>query len=847
MAKTATSTVVHPFQTNFTAGELSPKLAGHINFDKYANGLEILENMTVFPQGGATRRSGTRFVCEVKDSSKITRLIPFEFSVTQSYVLEFGNLYIRFYKDNGQIVEADKTITAITKANPAVVTATSHGYSNGDHVWINTVAGMTEVNGRRYVVAGVTTHTFQLAGVNSSNYTTYGSGGDAQKVYEIATPYLEAQIFDLKFTQSADIMYIVHPLHEPEKLSRTAHTTWTLADADFGDSGPYLNVNDPFNADHGDTTMTPQQAGVATGKTITLNQVNGINGGLGWQETDIGRIVKFNTAGAALITDITSTTIAVATITTAFPNADARTDWQLGTWSDSTGWPQTVSFFEQRLIFGGSTTYPQTIWASESGNYEGFDVGDASAGDAFIYTIASNRVNLIRWLAPIRDLMVGTAGGEFRVDRPVGEPLTPTNVSIKQETTYGVYPSQPMQIGPSVLFVQRQQRRVRELGYSFTNDAYVAPDLTLLAEHITEGGVIDVDWAQEPDQIYWAVRTDGTLLGMTYQREQDVIAWHRHIIGGKAANCTITVTDYANIQTGSKLTFTKRDATTTIFTSTTGTAGTDEFKSETSNNATATNLQTTINGHADFTATVASNVVTITETVPAAIGYLTVKSQDVVRLAKVNESQAKVKAITSITETTENQVWVVVERVVGGATVQHVEYLDNTINQDSALSGTVTGSSTTVTSLDHLEGETVQILIDDAVYPKQIVTNGAITVSLPSTFASKTIKIGLGYNSKLKTLNVEAGASAGSVAQARKKRYNEVIVRFFETVGGTINGDQIPFRTSADEMGAPIPAFTGDKKVTNLGWDREGKITIEQTQPLPMTILGITGTIKTSG
>jgi len=135
MAKsTATSdgTVVHPFQSNFTAGEITPKLAGHIDFNKYANGLETLENMTTFPQGGATRRSGTRFVCEVKDSSAVTRLIPFEFSVTQSYVLEFGASYIRFYKDNGQIVESDVTITGITQANPAVVTASSHGYSNGD-------------------------------------------------------------------------------------------------------------------------------------------------------------------------------------------------------------------------------------------------------------------------------------------------------------------------------------------------------------------------------------------------------------------------------------------------------------------------------------------------------------------------------------------------------------------------------------------------------------------------------------------------------------------------------------------------------------------------------------------
>jgi hypothetical protein len=139
----------------------------------------------------------------------------------------------------------------------------------------------------------------------------------------------------------------------------------------------------------------------------------------------------------------------------------------------------------------------------------------------------------------------------------------------------------------------------------------------------------------------------------------------------------------------------------------------------------------------------------------------------------------------------------------------------------------------------------VQILIDDAVYPKQKVTSGAITVSLPSTFATKTIEVGLGYNSKLKTLSLEAGSQAGS-AQGRKKRYNEIVVRLLNTIGVSINDDQLPFRTSADEMGQPIPLFTGDKRVSNLGWDREGKVTIEQKQPLPLTVLGLTGTIVTS-
>ena len=100
---------VHPFQTNFTAGELTPKLAGQVDFKKYNNGVEEMQNMTVFPQGGATRRYGSRFVAEVKDSSKATRIIPFEFNITQSYILELGHQYIRFYKDNGQITNASKT------------------------------------------------------------------------------------------------------------------------------------------------------------------------------------------------------------------------------------------------------------------------------------------------------------------------------------------------------------------------------------------------------------------------------------------------------------------------------------------------------------------------------------------------------------------------------------------------------------------------------------------------------------------------------------------------------------------------------------------------------------------
>jgi hypothetical protein len=809
---------VHPFQTNFTAGELTPKLAGQVDFKKYNNGVEEMQNMTVFPQGGATRRYGSRFVAEVKDSSKSTRIIPFEFNITQSYILELGDQYIRFYKDNGQITNTPKTITGITQANPAVVTVSSHGYSNGDDVWINSVVGMTQLNNRRFRIANVTTNTFELQGVNSTGYTAYASAGTAADVFEIASPFTETQLYEIAFTQSADVMYLVHEDVSPRKLSRTGHTNWTLTEVDFK-RGPYLDQNTTS------TTMTP--SGTSGSVTITASSSTFV-------ATDVGRLIKFN-SGHAKITNFSSATQVTATTTDNFSGTGGTADWSLGTFTSTKGFPKAVSFFEQRLVFAGTTSFPQTIFASESGLYEEFDVGSGNAADAFIYTIAANRVNVIRWLAPARDLIVGTVGGEFKVGRPTGEPLKPDNVQITQQTTYGGYTTQPIQIGNAVLFVQRQQKKVREFAYRFESDAYLAPDMTLLAEHITGKGIVDVDYAQEPDSIYWAVRKDGALLGLTYQREEDVIAWHRHIIGGSykltfngASDVTDSVTDSNNngfvtisnhgLSTGDKVTYSAGGGT---------------------------KLGGIVDGQDYFVYVVDANKFEFASTYEQAIDRTIIQIQDGVGANHSVKAQAQVKSVSTISEASENQTYIVVRRRINGNIVQYVEYLDDLLKLDSGLAGTVNGSSSTITGLDHLEGEEVQILIGDAVFPNQTVTNGAISVSLNSTSGFKSIEIGLAYTSKIKTMRIEAGANAGT-AQGRKKRYNEVMVRLHKTVGIKINGDQLPFRTSSTPMGQNIPEFTGDKRVTNLGWDRDGQIEILQEQPLPMTVLGITGTLVTS-
>jgi len=837
--------------TNFTGGELSPRLDGRTDLTKYTSGCSTLENLVVYPHGSAARRPGSTFIAEVANSANKTRLIPFEFSTTQTYMLEFSNLKMRVYKDSGSVLEGDKTISAITKANPAVVTATSHGYENGDEVLISSVGGMTEVNGKRFLVADKTTNTFELqdkdgVDINSSSFTTYTSGGVSNKVFEIATPYTTAQLFDIKFAQSADVMYITHPEHEVEKLSRTGHTAWTLTDVDFT-GGPFMDANITT------TTLNPGSHTVGTGVALVASAVTGINSGSGFLSTDVGRLVNFRD-GYGKITGVTDTTNATITIIKDLGSATASADWSLGAFSDTTGHPSCVTFFEQRLVFAGTTNQPQTIFFSKSGDYENMDAnigGTIADDDAIIYTIASNQVNAIRFMTATRTLILGTAGGEFTVSGGgTDSAVTPTNILIKKQSNHGSANVDAIAVGNATLFLQRAKRKIRELAYNFDVDGYIAPDMTILAEHITEGGLTQIAYQQEPNQIVYGVRGDGELVGLTYQREQQVTAWHRHIFGGRFGVATLTVSDYANIVNGTKLTLTKSDGTTVDFTSTTGTAGTNEFKTQTNNNTTATNLKTAINAHANFTATVNSAVVTITETAHEATGYLTIKSFDSTRLTATSEGKAVVESAAVIpTDDTEYQVYVIIKRTVNNITRRYVEFLnvfdfDETDNSsfnflDSELS--YSGSAvSTLSGLDHLEGQVVSILADGATHPNRTVSSGSITLDR----SAKSVKVGLAYTSLLQTMRLNAGSQNGT-SQGKTKRIYDITVRMFETIGVEVgpdlnNMERIPFRSSADLMDEGIPPFTGDKEVEFRGnYETDGFIFVRQTQPLPFTILSL--------
>ena len=457
-----------PLQDSFNAGEFSEITAARVRFEKYKNAVATCENMIPMVQGGLTRRTGTMFVAEVEsglyvadgyvnegyveESAKV-RLVPFEYSVTQAYVLEFSNQKIRFYKDRGLILD------------------------------------------------GVTP-------------------------YSISTPYDVDELFDIKFTQSADVLYITCGDHAPRKLSRTGHTSWTLTTIDFQD-GPYLTTN---------STSTTITLGATSG-TTTATASSAI-----FASTDVGRHIRFKSGGSTWgwmkITAYTSTTVVTVSIQRS-PNAStASSSWRLGVWSETTGYPSCVSFFEDRLFFGGCSSKPQRVDGSMVGDYETFSPtqndGTVANDNALAVSMNANDVNVIRWMIDDeKGLLVGTVSGEWII-RPssLSEAMTPSNVTAKRSTAFGTANIQAIRTGKASIYVQRAGRKARELAYVYEVDGFRSPDMTILAEHIMEGGVTQIAYQQEPYSVVWMVRNDGQLIGLTYERDQDVIGWHRHIIGG---------------------------------------------------------------------------------------------------------------------------------------------------------------------------------------------------------------------------------------------------------------------------------------------------------------------------
>lgn len=536
-------------QISFGGGVISPATYARVDLQKFGSAMAEMTNFFVHAEGGASNRAGTMFVKEVKDSSKVARGIPFRFSDAQAYSLEFGDKYMRVYRNGGVVLESALAITAATAANPVEITSAGHGLSDGDEIYLDGMGGMEALNGRFYIVDNATTDTFELQGVDGSALGSYTGGGTAARVFTLATPYEEDDLATLKFVQSNDIMYIVHPKYAPRKLARTAHDNWTLTTITFAPT--QAAPTNPIISNEGTPGTTTYNYKITAVNDETAEESEPLDattsgGASSLSSTNFNRISFTAAAGAGSYNIYREDNGIYGKIgyteTTTFDDKNLDPDLSdtppktRTPFTGSGNYPAAVGLHEQRTVWGGPDNNPLTTYMSQTGQYENMNVSSPTKDtDAVTFRIPGDEGSAIRHYRSFENRMLIFTSGAVRNVRPGGDvdAITPSSKQLGVDDYIGSTHTPPIIVKKNILVVSGQADRgfeVHSLGYNIQQDSgsggYVGSDMTVLARHLFEGYTIS-EWtyAHRPYRLLTAVRSDGKLLVQTYLQEHQVFAW----------------------------------------------------------------------------------------------------------------------------------------------------------------------------------------------------------------------------------------------------------------------------------------------------------------------------------
>lgn len=678
----------HYQQTKFNAGIYDAVLDGYRDAPKREYSIKDSLNMLPMVQGGMIRRGGSVFIGEVKNSSQNSFLYRFKFNALQAVCLEFGDNYIRFYEDRVQL-----------EGSPSVP-------------------------------------------------------------LEVATVYDHEDFFDaeellrFQFLQSADVIYIVHPDYKPYALKRFDQTTWQIDAMDWVEM-PYTEINGT------DTTLT---AASGTGTmTVTASSTTGINNGDGFKASDVGRGIRLRgdtgeTWGWGVISTVTnSTTILVDHDGDSQPfSTSAEKDWRLGAFSDDMGWPAAIGLYNDRICLGGAASTPDYVFLGATGGYspDKFDFspsakdGVVGADDAITRRANDGEINVVQWFGQNRNgLLVGTSDKEWVV-RPAStnSVLAPDNAQVELVTSKGSAAIPSKSNGFANIFLQKTRKRVHEIAYSFEVDGFRAPDVSLFFVNSLSERVCEMEWVQEPDNVFMMRTEDGNLHGMTYFREEGVVAWSKHQIAGGDVKSTVAI-----------------------------------------------------------------------------------PSPDASR----------------------DDLYMIVEREIDGQTVKYIEYIEKYVIEGDERSDSIYADScfvyddvatSTVSGLDHLEGETVGVLVDGKTHPDQTVSGGEITLS--NGVEGSKIVVGLRYPWRV-VLHDPAVQTADGASHGKMRNVTQMVVRLWKTLGfqygqdgEELNEATLGYGISYDDT---IDLYTGDTEMLEFpeGNNRSTNVRLEYDGLLPACILGI--------
>lgn len=825
-------------QVSFTGGEIAPALRARQDLTKFGVSLQTCINFFIHAHGGASNRAGYMFVGEILDSSKVSRLIPFSFSTTQTYALEFGNQLMRVIKDGGYVLESTKVITGATKENPVVITTSgSHGYVNGDKVYIIGVVGMTEINVKNFIVANKTSTTFELTGVDGTAYTTYVSGGTVARVFTLITTYIEADLPLLKFTQSADVMTIVHPSYKDRELTRTDHDAWTITDITRGTqlASPTSPTTNPSAMGTGDvyeykiTAVAGGDESLPTSSVSVVGQAAWIVGAyviVGWTVSvgaDYYNIYKrpygsgsYGFIGSSDTDDFIDDNIQAEYSHTPPPSNN-------NPFGSTNNYPSCVAYFQERLAYANTNNNPQTTWMSKTGVYHNFNVSiPPTDNDSIAVTVVAREVNAIRHLVPIGDALVAFSTGHpwVFIGPSDSGAVTPNNIRADPQGKRGCSNVPPITIGNQILFIQEKGSIVRDLEFTETKQLFDGTDLSILANHLFEGHAIK-EWAfsEAPNSIIWVVLDDGHLIALTYLKEHEVWGWHRHETEG-------TYESVCSISEGNE------DAVYFIIKRLIG--GVVKRFVERASTRIFADVQDSFFVDSGLTLDNPKTIVSVTLADPAVIEVTAhgwsngdlIDFSDVIGTTELNGQRYKIANKTTNTFELTNQ-------YTG-------DDIDSTGFTAYLSGGKAREAVTVISGADHLEGKTVAILANGNKHPQKVVVNGSVTLG----YAASRVHLGLPYQSDLQTLPSDFRGDESSFG--KKRIVEEVILEFLKSRGGWVGPTEdklTEFKQrglASEDYNEPVALFTGKAHITvDSKWREEGTVYIRQIDPLPMQVLGL--------
>jgi hypothetical protein len=768
---------------SFAGGEVTPELFGRPDLLKFQTGLALCRNMITLPHGPAVSRRGTQFIREAGDSTHRVRLIPFVVSDDVSYILEFGEEYIRFHSLGGTVLE-DTTLQACVSSFPTSVgittfEVTAHGYTDGTQVvpsgFTESEVPISNFNGVTHICRDVTTDTFTLERLTGEPLDLWGKFlpfvnpglGDFQlataPVYEVATPYLSGHLFSLRYAQATGVLTITHPSYAPRELLINAPNDWDLNVIDFDTpvaaptsinaavQGPAAGANPVTYSYTATAVIDGQESLPGTGDAVANDlwvaghrNIISCTATAGADYHNFYKNQSFGVFGFIGSADGGSPSILDQNVT---PDTSV-TPPQLFEGFDGAGdWPAACAYFEQRRAFGGTNNQPQNMWLTRSGSDSNMSRARLAPldSDAIEFRVASRQANNIKHIVALDDLLLFTGSVVWRIWAQDSDALTPSTISARPSAYVGASDAQPVVAGNSVLFGEARTGHLAELIYTWEQNGYRVNDASLFAPHLFDGRQLtDLDYTTTPYKIIWAVRSDGVLLGMTYVPEHEVMAWHQHATDG-------------------------------------------QFES-----------------------------------------------------------------VAVVPEGTQDGTYVVVKRNVDGADVRYIErlqlaqssLLEDLFYVDSGLS--YDGPPATIISgLDHLEGETVSILADGAVLPQQVVTSGGVTLEN----AASKVHVGLPFVAQLQTLPARNEADTGDGVF---KNVNDVHLRVNNSssifAGPSFDKLRQFKQRTTEPFGSPPNLFTGVASIViDPQWNSDGQVCVQQSDPLPLSVLSMSLEVALGG